>query len=104
MTKSSLKITLSLVHSEWPELHQSPDLEKEWPVGCNMRCSCPGGISLRYVTPTKRCAGCVGGAEAPWHAPDRMQVRFMNQTATILRLAQDSALGKAATVPCEALP
>jgi hypothetical protein len=45
-----------------------------------------------------------GGAEAPWHVPDRMQVRFMNQAATIPRLAQDSVLGKDAGVPREALP
>jgi hypothetical protein len=44
------------------------------------------------------------GAEAPWHVPDRMQVRFMNQAATILRLAQDSVLGKDTGVPREALP
>lgn len=45
-----------------------------------------------------------GGAGAPCHVPDRMQVRFMNQAATIPRLAQDSALGKDAGVPREARP
>ena len=43
------------------------------------------------------------GAEAPWHVPDRMQVRFMNQAATIFRLAQDSALGEDTAVPREVL-
>jgi len=33
-----------------------------------------------------------------------MQVRFMNQAATILRPAQDSALGKDVAVSREALP
>jgi uncharacterized protein YcbX len=66
-----------------------------------MRCSCPGGISLRYVTPTKRCAGSVRAPKAPWHEPDRKQVRFMNQAATITR---DSALGKDTAVLREALP
>ena len=69
-----------------------------------MRCSCPGGISLRYVTPTKRCTGSVGAPEAPWHEPDRKQVRFMNQAATILRLTRDSVLGKDTAVLREALP
>jgi hypothetical protein len=32
-----------------------------------------------------------------------MQVRFMNQAATILRFAQDSALGKAIAVQREAI-
>ena len=43
-----------------------------------------------------------GGAETPWHVPDRMQVRFMNQATTIPRLAQDSALGKDTPVQREA--
>ena len=44
------------------------------------------------------------GAEALSYVPDRMQVRFMNQAATILRLAQDSALGNDAAVLREVLP
>jgi hypothetical protein len=35
-----------------------------------------------------------GGVKAPWRMPGRMQVRFMNQAATTIRLAQDSVLGK----------
>ena len=45
-----------------------------------------------------------GGVEASWHVPGRMQVRFMNQAATILRFARDSGLGKAIAVLREALP
>jgi len=43
------------------------------------------------------------GAEAPRHELDRKQVRSMNQAATILWLAQGSALGKDIQVLREAL-
>ena len=90
--------------SKWPELHQSPVLGEEWPVGCNMRCSCSGGDIATVCDTDEALRRLRGGAEAPWHVPDRMQVRFMNQAATIPRLAQDSVLGKDAGVPREALP
>jgi len=63
-----------------------------------------GGDIATVCDADETLRGPRGGAEAPWHAPDRMQVRFMNQAATILRLAQDSALGKDVAVSREALP
>jgi hypothetical protein len=44
-----------------------------------------------------------GGGKAPLRMLGRMQVRFMNQAATILRSAQDSALGQDRPVLGEAL-
>jgi hypothetical protein len=43
------------------------------------------------------------GVKTPWRMPGRMQVRFMNQAATTLRLAQDSALSQDRVALHEAL-
>jgi hypothetical protein len=64
----------------------------------------PGGDIATVCDTDGTLRGTHGGAEAPCHVPERMQVRFMNQAVTILRFAQDSTLGKDTAVPREALP
>jgi len=68
-----------------------------------MRCSCSGGDIATVCDADETLRRLRGGAEVSWHVPDRMQVRFMNQAATIPRSDQDPALGNDTAAPREAL-